>query len=814
MIDPAGVEGSVPERFARVARANRGRLAVEDDRVRLTYGALERRANGIARAVLEGGGGPAAPVVLMLRQGAGSVAATLGALGAGAPFVPLEPSDPPALLTGIADRLDAPLVVTDAESAPEAAALGGTGRRILLIDDVPDAAAAPGVPLGPDAVACVYFTSGTTGGPKGVMDTHRNLLHNAMRYTTALGIGPSDRLSLLQSPSFSGAASSTFGALLNGAALMPMRASDGRLADLAAAIRERRITIYHSVPSILRSLLAVDAGAFPDVRVVRLEGDRASAHDVELHRRRFGPGSILANGFGTTETGLCRQLRLATTDPVPAGILPIGYPVPDMEVRIVDEDGRALSPGKVGEIAVSSRYLALGYWRRPDLTEAAFRPDAVDPRRRVYRTGDLGRFEPDGCLAFLGRRDGELKVDGQRVEPAEVEAHLLSLPGVVEAAVTTYPGRRGEGRLAAYLVVDGTGPDHLALRERLAAMVPAAMVPATLMFVEALPLTDSGKLDRAALRPPVPRSAARAPSDEEAALIALWEQVLERRGIGVDDDFLSLGGDSLAAAELLAALEDRAGRPLPDGFLVRAPTVARMAAILRGDRGAPAAAGIVPLQPLGSGVPLVMTHGTDFSTNTYAWLVRALGMGRPIWGLDAPPRSTAPLGELADAHAAALLAARPEGPHLLAGFCSGGVVALEVARRLRERGAEVGLLALIGVGASDFPGLLPPEAVARQSATLPRTPVRRRVSRAIRRGDTTRTLMRGYAPARLPGAATLYLPARAVALYSDDPAADWAGLADRPDVVLLAGDDGDLLHEPVVGELARAIADAMASAER
>jgi thioesterase domain-containing protein/acyl carrier protein len=581
---------------------------------------------------------------------------------------------------------------------------------------------------------------------------------------------------------------------------------------VAAAIRTRRVTVYHSVPSLLRSLVAVDGGTFPDVRVVRLEGDRAAPADAVLHRRHFPAGSVLANGLGTTETGLCRQLRLRTGDPIPEGVLPVGWPVPGMEVAVVDDGGARLPAGEVGEIAVTGRRLALGYWGRPDLTAAAFAADPDDPALRTYRTGDLGRMDADGTLALLGRRDGGLKVDGVRVEPAEVEAHLLAIPGVIEAAVTTYAGRRGEGRLAAYLVVDGTGPGHIGIREHLLARLPAAMVPATLVFVASLPLTASGKLDRAALVPVAAAAGGRAPTADEAALIALWEEVLERPGIGLDDDFIAAGGDSLAAAELLAALEERAGHALPDGLLVRAPTVARMAAALRGEAAPAAAPGIVPLQPLGRGTPLVVVHGADFSTNTYAWLVRALGMGRPVWGLDAAPGGAASVAEVAGGHADAIAAAAPDGRVLLAGFCSGGVVAMEVARRLRAGGADVALLALIGVGGADFPGLLAPPALARWRSSQPAVPLRRRIGRIVH-PEAMLVTLRGHRPARLPGTATLFLSGPGAGRYTADPSADWAALAERTEVVLLAGDDEGLMHEPGVGELARELAAAMDAAD-
>ena len=837
--EAASVEQSLPARFASTAAAHRDCLAVADASARLSYGQLDELAGRIAAAVVQRLGTGWEPVTLVHGQGLTSVAAILGTLRAGKAYAPLEASDPPMHLAGIADELGARLVLADRETADLAAAMAGPARDVLVVDDLPPGAAGPpGIEVPPDAIAYIYFTSGSTGRPKGVVDTHRNVLHNVLRYTNALRIAPSDRLSLLQSPSFSGAVSSTFGALLNGAALFPFALGGERLAELADLLRAERITIYHSVPSIFRSLVAVDGGAFPDVRVVRLEGDRASSRDVELHRRHFSADSILANGLGTTETGLCRQLRLPTTAPVDDGALPVGYAVPGVDVAVVGEDGLPLPSGRAGEIVVRSRHLALGYWRRPELTSAAFATDDEHPSLRTYRTGDLGRLRPDGCLEYLGRRDAQLKVLGQRVEPAEVEAQLLRIPGVLEAAVTTRAGRRGEGRLAGHVVVAPGGPDPSALHAALAERLPAHMVPSSLEVVDELPRSPTGKLDRRALASP-PADAPRA--EDEARMLRLWEQVLERDGIGVEDDFFELGGDSLAAAELLAALESETGEQLAPSLLVRAPTVARLAEALRDPDQRRDAPPIAVLQPLGSGPPLVLVDSGDGTTNVYAALVRGLGTGRPISGLAPPRGELGSVAELAAGHVETLTAADPEGPYLLGGFCFGAVVAFEMARRLRAEGRDVRHLALVNVSAFDFPSLVSPDAAARyRAAHRPVPRARRYLARThgrdavallayrIRRAAAarglrgaggrasweaaTRAAMRGYAPRRLAGHATLYLSAEETARYSRDPAGDWAGLSDDVRVRTLSCAHGNLLQEPAVGELAARIRDDIAAA--
>jgi thioesterase domain-containing protein/acyl carrier protein len=324
-------------------------------------------------------------------------------------------------------------------------------------------------------------------------------------------------------------------------------------------------------------------------------------------------------------------------------------------------------------------------------------------------------------------------------------------------------------------------------------------------------------------------------------MLRLWEQVLEREGIGVEDDFFELGGDSLAAAELLAALESETGEELAPSLLLRAPTVARLAAALRDPDQRRDAPPLAVLQPNGSGPPLVLVDSADGTTNVYAALVRGLGAGRPVWELSPPNGELGSVAGLAAGHVETLTAADPEGPYLLGGFCFGAVVAFEMARRLRAGGRDVRHLALVGVSAFDFPSLVLPEAAARYRAAhgvvpraarylartrgrdapallahrIRRAAAARGVRGAGRRATweaATRAATRGYAPGRLAGDATLYLAAEETARYSRDPAGDWAGLADEVRVRMLPCPHGTLVKEPAVGGLATAVSDDIAAA--
>jgi acyl-coenzyme A synthetase/AMP-(fatty) acid ligase/acyl carrier protein len=291
-----------------------------------------------------------------------------------------------------------------------------------------------------------------------------------------------------------------------------------------------------------------------------------SRRDWVLFRERFQNDCLLVNGLGATECGLVRQFFIDRTMPAPDGVVPIGYPVEDMAIRVLDEAGRPVAVGEVGEIVVRSRYLASGYHQRPDLTADAFTPDPAEPGIRTYRTGDLGRLHPDGCLDHLGRRDARLKIHGEWVDLAEVEAALLGAQGVHEAAVRVHHGETGEPRLVAYIVPrDDGGPATSVVRAYLAARLAAAAVPASFVTVARLPLTLNGKVDRAALPPPswvrpdlgtefvAPRTGL------ERAIAAMLAEVLQLDEIGVHDNFFDLGGDSLGLSRVHGRLQDLIG---------------------------------------------------------------------------------------------------------------------------------------------------------------------------------------------------------------------------------------------------------------
>ena len=773
--DRAEIEQAIGARFEAQVGRGPDRLAVKMGAEARSYRALDAAANRVAHALLDWLGAGNEPVALLLQQSVGQIESVLGALKAGKIYVPLDPAQPPARLAEAIEDSDTRLVLT-------AAAHVDLGRRVApgrQVVEIETAAAAPdrrpGLTVSPDAGAYIFYTSGSTGRPKGVLDTHRNVLHNVMRYTNTLHLGPGDRLTLLQGPSFSGAVSSLFGALLNGATSLPFDVPREGANRIAAWLAAEAITVYHSVPALFREV-AAHGSALPALRIVRLEGDQASVRDLETFQRHFPRDCVLVNGLGATECGLVRQFFFTPGHPLPARVAPIGEPVADMEIVLLAEGGGPVPEGQTGEIAVRSRYLAAGYWRRPDLTAQRFLDDPERPGTRLYRTGDVGRFQPGGVLEHLGRVDGLAKIRGQRVEAAEVESALLAVPGVAAAAVTVREDTPGEARLVAYLVPAATPPPSpTELRQALAGRLPDVMVPSAFVPLARLPLDGNGKVDRRALPPPPARSglpvtAVAPPRDAiEYTLVGIWEDVLGVRPVGIRDDFFDLAGHSLLAARMAEAVERASGRPVPLTTLFEAPTIERLAHVLRDDECRPGPP-LVALNAGGSRPPLFFLHGDFAGGGFYSRaLARALGPEQPVYavhphGLGGEP-VPASIEAMAEDRLPALRAARPEGPYVLGGYCDGALVALEMARRLAAGGASVRAVVLLDA-------LAPPRALrllARGASILdaarglPAERGRERLVRWREREETARERLRHHR-ARLRELARADLEARAVLL--------------------------------------------------
>jgi amino acid adenylation domain-containing protein len=518
------VEQSIPARFERQARMYPDQIAIEDPETALTYGGLNRLANRIARAVLAVRGAGQEPVALLVGNGVPVVAAMLGVLKAGKFYVALDASQPMARMAAILAEIRPALLIADKPRMEQAETLcpvpGLPGVPLL---DVPllnlDALEPglseenPGLVISPATLAFVLYTSGSTGRPKGVMHDHRYVLHLTMVYTNSGRISAADRLALLCPPSFAGAVRDIYCALLNGAALLTFDVQREGLTTLAAWLRQKQITVFFAVATMFRHFcgLLAQEDRFPAVRLIELGSEPVYAGDVHLYQRHFSEAWRMVVNLGGSEISPICQFPVDAGTRIAGSTVPAGYAAEDVELLLLDAEGSPVAAGSPGEIVVRSRYLSRGYWNRPELTEAAFLPDPDGGDRRLFRTGEMGRLLPDGCLLHLGRCDFQVKIGGCRVEPAEVEAFFTGTGLVREAAVTAWLDSAGQQNLAAWLVpVEPEAPPSVnELRALAAAALPGYMVPASLVLMRSLPTTSSGKLDRRAL--PDPRHAGQHP---------------------------------------------------------------------------------------------------------------------------------------------------------------------------------------------------------------------------------------------------------------------------------------------------------------
>ncbi|MBA2891471.1 non-ribosomal peptide synthetase [Nonomuraea soli] len=556
---------------------------------RLTYGQVEERANRLAHLLIELGAGVDDVVAVCVDRGADAVIAPLAALKAGAAFFPVDPDQPE-------DRLAAMFA-----GAGPAVVLTGSGFGTAIpagpwrVADVADAARQPAHrperPSSPDALAYVIHTSGSTGLPKGVMVTRRGLAN--LRADWAARKITAGRWLTVASPSFDVFWGDVVRSLAFGGSLViAPRAMALDPAELSGALAEERIEAFDSIPAVLHSLaghVAATGLDLPDLRLLVSGGDALPVADCDALMETFGPRVRVLNAWGATETTIDSTIQEARRGSrTVSGIVPVGSAAANTTVHVLDERGRQVPIGVVGELYVGGLGVARGYAGQPAATAWSFVPDpfAVAPGSRLYRTGDRGRRLPDGSIEFLGRDDDQVKIRGHRVEPGEVRAVLRTHPAVAECHVLAWPDGR-DHRLVGYAVPGGDA-DPAELRDFCNERMPRSMWLTAVVLVEELPRTLSGKIDRSRLPDPgTPgrRTAYEAPRTElERAVAGIWRSVLDLGDteIGAHDDFFDLGGHSMLATRLRFALHQELGADLPVTAVFEAPTVATLAARIAG----------------------------------------------------------------------------------------------------------------------------------------------------------------------------------------------------------------------------------------
>jgi amino acid adenylation domain-containing protein len=592
VFDKRDIEQSIPERFGQQVQRYEEKIAVKDDTAALTYRDLNEASNRVAGIILRHQQEEGKPVALLFAHEVSAVTAILGTLKAGKAYVPLDPLYPAARTKYVLDDSQSRLILTNKKNLPLARDLAQSPHQVIDIDQIDGNIPCDDIHLtiAPGSLAYILYSSGSTGQPKGITHNHRNVHHWVWDHTHLFGLRDNDRLALSLSYSFSASVSEIFGALLNGATLCLYDLRKNGLGELASWLVREEITVYKpSIPvfRFLKRALQGEDFLFPKLRLILLGGDTLYKRDVDSFRKHLHSDCILAYRLASTEAKHLTQFIIDSETEITDSKIPVGYPAEDTDVLILDEAGRPVDGGEVGEIVVRSRYISPGYWRRPDLNNSFFVDDPGGGPERTYFTGDLGRVLPGGCLEHRGRKDAMVKIRGYRVEVAEIASALHTVDSVEDAAVVARDGLSGEKELVAYVVASGPRtPTAAELRRSLAGSLPDHMIPSAFVFLESLPMTATGKIDLQALlsRDTVhmgsdaPYQAPRTPVEE--ILSEIWKDVLGRGFIGMYDSFVDLGGNSLLAFQVNSRVFESFQLELPTASLFKTATIAELAVLV------------------------------------------------------------------------------------------------------------------------------------------------------------------------------------------------------------------------------------------
>lgn len=678
---------------------------------RLTYHQLNHRANQLAAYLQSLGVGPEVPVGLCVERSPEMVVGLLGILKAGGAYVPLDPTNPPERLQIILEDAQVPLLLTQARLLPQLPHT--TARTVCLDTDWPEIAQQPGEnptrTANPNNLAYVIYTSGSTGRPKGVAIPHRGLVNYLSWCLQAYPLGGGQGAPVHSSISFDLTITGLFAPLLAGQPVHLLPPGLGVEALTTALQNQPDFSLVKLTPAHLdllgRQLPAREAAG--KTRAFIIGGENLLAEQLAFWRQA-APNTVLINEYGPTETVVGCCVYQVPQDGVPeSGSVPIGRPIANTQLYLLDSHLQPVPIGVPGELYIGGAGVARGYLNRPDLTAASFVPNpfSTRPGARLYKTGDLARYLPDGNLEFLGRIDHQVKIRGFRIELGEIEAVLKQHPAVQEAAAAVREDTPGDKRLVAYVVPKNQPPAADELQKFLGHKLPDYMLPSAVVPMESLPLSANGKVNRRAL--PAPDQAQMrqgktyaAPGDAlEQQLAQIWADILNVRPVGITDNFFELGGHSLLAVRVFAQIEKALGKSLPVVTLFRAPTIAQLANVLRQEDVTPTAT-LVPIQPQGSRPPFFCVHGMGGGVLDYADLARYLGPEQPFYGLQERALDDAHLPfthleEMATHYVKEIQTLQPQGPYFIGGYCYGGTVAFEMARQLKQQGHQIALLAIM-----------------------------------------------------------------------------------------------------------------------
>jgi aspartate racemase len=714
-------------------------VAVVYEDKQLTYRELNARANQIAHYLQALGVKPDVLVGICMERSLEMVVGLLGILKAGGAYVPLDPTYPKERLSFMLTETQVPVLLTQ---KPLVEQLPQHESRVICLDTDWDAIATeseenPVSEVTPQHLAYVMYTSGSTGKPKGVQINHANVWHYIQAISEVLQVNANDVYLHTASFSFSSSVRQLMVPLSQGAtSIIATREQTKNPLSLFELIQKQGVTVSDTVPSVwryglqaLENLNEVSRQTLLNskLRLILLSGEITPCQLLKQLRNQLKSQPCFFNVYGQTETiGNCAY-------PVPdefdreQGYVPVGYPYPHNQAYILDDHLQPVAVGEIGELHMAGACLARGYLNRPDLNAEKFisnpfvetQLNPSESTERLFKTGDVARYLPDGAIEILGRVDFQVKLRGMRVELGEIESMLEQHPTVKEAVVTAREDDSGDKRLVAYIVPKLASNEinqtviTKELRNFLKEKLADYMVPSAFVMLAALPLTPNGKVDRRALPAPdqvrqEPEETFVAPQDElELQLTEIWEKVLGVQPIGVRDNFFELGGHSLLAVRLVTEVEKVFGKNLPLSSFVEAQTVEQLANLLRQqDESAPWRS-LVMIQPGSTKPPLFCVHAVWGTVLFYQKLVRYLESDQPFYalqaqGLDGKQVPCTSVKEMAAHYIKEIRTVQPEGPYFIGGYSFGGWVAFEIARQLHAQGQEIALLTLFDTSAPGY----------------------------------------------------------------------------------------------------------------
>ena len=834
---PYPKEKGVNRLFDEVVAEHGARVALVHGERTLTYVELRDRVLALTAALKERGVRPGDFVALCCERNFSMVEAQLAILRAGAAFIPLDHTYPADRLRMLIEDTRPKLLLVEpsleaalpAHQVPVMHLGASLGKPSASIDITPIE--------GPETAAYIMFTSGSTGKPKGVVVPHRGIVR-LVREQNYAPFGPDAVITQLSNVSFDASTFELWGALLNGGKLVLQPQAKPTLAEVTETIERHGVNIMFITTGLFNVLVDEHVDRLKGLQCILTGGEVMSLPHIRKALQVLGPG-VLNNIYGPTENTTFSCFHPVNSEADIGRQVPIGKPIHNTFLYVLDEQLRPVPVGAKGELYCGGDGVALGYWERPDLTAERFLPDPFrGGDARMYRSGDLVRWLPDGSLEFMGRADDQVKVRGFRIELGEIENAISAVPGVRDRLVMVRRDMPGDQQLVAYVVPREFDPNAEAeqrdallasVRKHLEGALPKFMLPAFYVALPAFPLNPNGKVDKKLLPAPELRSTRMraqhvSPRNaEEAALAELWAKALGVPDIGIHDDFFDLGGHSIMGIQLLTHIEQRFEKALPLKALFEAPTIAQFAELLRTDSASQAWKNLSLVQPGGEGIPLFCVHGDEASH----FIPKHLGAQRPFYaffhqGEDGKEIKYTSVESIARHFISELKQARPHGPYLLCGYSFGGIVAYEMAQQLTAMGDEVPYLAVLDTYSPALHG----KAIASDLKfydPLKKSLMRSLVNRFLKNGGTVPTRLRNFHIIDTYDRAAMSYTARPYkgkltvfkAEHSWGPnEMGWESLAKGGlDVRIVPGDHYTVIEEPNVGQLAKEIGKQLAVLE-